>query len=184
MTAPPDTAEAQRVRIWIPIEHASSCRVTVSIADSSGNSIRHMLEQTLATGYYNLYWDKQDDSGVYVEPGTYTAIIDDLCADERREELEVIYSPGEMSGRIIAPGRRIPDSLRFEILVDSARVSCEVLNRRDRVQARVLGDSLFLKGTHSYTWPEEFAISPGLYTARVTIDGYTRLCPIRFIRRR
>ena len=183
MMVPPDTAEAQRVRIWIPIEHSASCKVTVGIVDSTGRPVRDIFEHTLAPGYYNLYWDKKDDSGAYVDSGTYTAVINDLCADERRETLTALYAPGELSAIIPAPSLAVSDSLKFRILVDSARVTCDILNRQNRLQQRAMSDSLFSRGNHVFTWQKDMPVSPGLYTARITIDGYTRLCPIRKLRR-
>ena len=183
MTPPADTIDAQRIRIWMPIEHSQTCLVKVTVVDSLGNHVRTVIEKTFSPSYYNFFWDKKDDSGRYVPEGTYTSVISDLCAPERRSDMAVVYAPGELSGLVVQPGARISDSLFFEISKDSVVVSLEMLNRRDILEIVPFTDSLFDKGTYVFSWQTGFPRTPGPYTARITIDGYLRTCPIRYIRR-
>lgn len=87
---PDDPTEAARVRIWFPIQRHSNCRVRVEVLDSSGTVIRHLLSRLMSDGYYNIYWDRRDDSGRFVPPGVYPVRIND-CGTIRDATVEAAY---------------------------------------------------------------------------------------------
>ena len=63
---PADTIEAENRRVWLAQERKAPCQMTVEIVDSAGTKVRHFFDDLLYKGYYNLYWDKLDDSGRFV----------------------------------------------------------------------------------------------------------------------
>jgi flagellar hook assembly protein FlgD len=77
-TPPADSAEAERVRIWVPIQRQSRCRLTIDILNDSNRVIRHLVDRLISEGYYNFYWDKKDDSGMIVKPGAYAYVLNEL----------------------------------------------------------------------------------------------------------
>ncbi|MCK4460769.1 MAG: hypothetical protein KAW46_03140, partial [candidate division Zixibacteria bacterium] len=62
ITTPPfDTVDAERVRIWLPIERGGRCRVRINILDSLNHVVRRLVDRPLTSGYYNFYWNKKDN---------------------------------------------------------------------------------------------------------------------------
>ena len=91
MTAPADSADRENLRIWVPVERRSKCKLTVDILDNDNQVIRHLVDILAGPGYYNFYWDKKTDSGAFVDSGAYRSQIDD-CGKKKREQLQVSYS--------------------------------------------------------------------------------------------
>ena len=180
MSPPADTLEAQRVRIWVPVEHEQTCLVNVTITDSSAKQVREIISRVFPKSYYNFYWDKKDDSGRFVAPGVYKAIIDDYCGGKRSSRVEAYYQPGENSGDVFPSGKRESDSVVFVVFVDSAIVSVEVTNRVGRSEEFAVRDSVIKAGSHTFRWRPDLARTGALYNALITIDGYTRTCPFRY----
>ncbi|MFH1688097.1 MAG: hypothetical protein ABIE70_11340 [bacterium] len=169
-TAPTDTAEARRLRIWLPLEKSSHCRTSIDIFDQSGWAICRLIDQLMGPGYYNFYWDKRDDSGHFVEPGTYRwrAIN---CSDTIIGELTAQYHEWERSSRI-----EVIDSVgqaRFLLILDndSALVSAVIWNHRGRHISDLVQDTLLSKGRHLLHWdpPSGYA---GRFVISVTVGGF------------
>ena len=78
MTPPADSADRENLRIWLPIERRSKCRLTVEILDSDNQVIRHLVDFLAGPGYYNFYWDRKTEldsnifTGKYAWEGEYT----------------------------------------------------------------------------------------------------------------
>ena len=97
--SPADTLEADRLRIWIPVEGSNRCRTVVHIKDTSGQVVRTLLDDLLSRGYHNFYWDKRDDSGRYVRAGEYQFEAS-VCGKTSSGHLTVTYKPGELESEI------------------------------------------------------------------------------------
>lgn len=156
---PDDSAEARNLRIWVPVEHRQKCWVTVQIRDHSGRIVRHLLEKLLGRGYYNLYWDKRDDSGNLVEPGEYYSIMRDACGRHEEATLIATFRKWERLSRVLPPDPSLPRTVRFWLKGDSAAVVLRVLNARDEVIERV-ADTALDRGYHELNW------TPGPETPR------------------
>ena len=169
-TAPIDTAEAQRLRLWLPLERPARCRTLIDIFDLHGQPVRRMVDQLMDQGYYNFYWDKLDDSGYFVEPGDYRwrAIS---CRDTVLGELTALYHRWERSSRV-----EVIDSVgsaRFliELDIDSAQVTATILNHRGRHISDLVQDTLLSKGQHYLSWepPSGYA---GRFIVVVSVGGF------------
>ena len=55
MTPPADSADREKLRIWVPVERRSKCRLTVDILGDSNQVIRHLVDFLAGPGYYNFY---------------------------------------------------------------------------------------------------------------------------------
>ncbi len=177
---PQDSAEAERVRIWIPVERDSKCRVDIKIVDDSGRVVRHLLNYRPSRGYYNYYWDKRDDSGKRVPPGTYYSMVDN-CGNIRRRPIEARYGEWEKASRIVLPDTARPFLVRFELLEDSADVSVRILSQRGHQVDSVFVDSIFNKGQHEIEWQPPPSFRHGNYMIEVTIGEYVYVREVSYL---
>lgn len=169
---PSDTAEAERVRIWIPVERRGRCRVSVEIRDASGKVIRHLFNALLGAGYYNFYWDKRDDSGYRVDPGKYAFFVDN-CGDKRMGTVEARYSQWEKSVRLEPYDPDDPFRLGVTVTADSVPASMYILDRRDRVRDSVFVDSVFSAGTYEWRFdPTGNRIDRGNYQIKIVVGDW------------
>lgn len=168
---PEDTLDAENLRIWLPVERVSSCRVRLDIRDDSGQVVRQMFDRVIRRGYYNFYWDKQDDSGRYVDEGEYTFIAD-LCGKERTGSLTVLFRPGETDCILLPESDSIRGLIFFDILRDSAVVSLSVCNWLGKEVASPVKDSVFSTGRHKYRWQPEGRVIPSRYRVHLAIKDY------------
>jgi hypothetical protein len=90
MTPPADSLEKENVRIWIPIERRSKCYLTIDIMNQKSQVIRHLVDLMAGPGYHNFYWDKKDDSGAFVDSGTYTYEANN-CGKKSYGEVRAVY---------------------------------------------------------------------------------------------
>lgn len=171
---PADTADARRLRIWLGIDRTSACRVTVDIADSSGYVIRHLLSRLLSTGYYNIYWDKRDDSGHYVAPGRYAVHIND-CGKESTAEVEAAYRPFEDLTELAVETSGPDSRIVLELASDPVPVTLRVFTQADEEVARVVTDTVLAPGRHILPAIVDNVISQGRYRLRLYInEGFVR----------
>lgn len=170
---PADSAEAERVRVWLPVERRQQCRLAVEILDSSGAVICHLIDHLLGFGYYNFYWDKKDDSGRYVRPGSYQYKISD-CGKTRFDSLEAWFDIDEALGDIqVRPGRP-QDAALIEIFSDSASVSIQVMDLKGALLDSPVIDSLFGRGRHTFVWTPDKSVAGGKYVMNVAIGQFVR----------
>jgi flagellar hook assembly protein FlgD len=182
MTRPLDTLEAERVRIWIPVERRNACQLTVNISDSSGDVIRHLVDQLVGYGYYNFYWDKKNDNGEFVEPGEY-AYASENCGKKRSGVVRAEFKKWERLCRILPMDSSDSASIRFELLADSANVSIKVYNARELLVDSAFTDSLMNRGLHMFSWRATNMMGlggrtvqavGGKYLVHLSIGDYTR----------
>jgi hypothetical protein len=169
---PADTSDAQNLRIWFASRHEGNCRVKVSVVDNSQVPRRQVIDRLLKRGYYNLYWDKRDDSGRQVEPGRYRYIVWSVCAPQSEGTLIVSYRKGERALRLTSD--TTSDSAVVVLEVDSAKieVTLRVLTP-DSVEVGVLcSDSVFAIGKHRLVWAPKERLALGDYVVRLTAGDY------------
>jgi len=169
-TPPADSADAERVRIWLPVERGGNCRVRVDIVDDSGRVIRRLVDRGLASGYYNFYWDKKDDQGRFVAPGIYRYNADD-CGRKVSGQVRAEFHPWELNSRLITAGF-VSDTCWLELLADSAEVTAVVMNQRGGVMDSLMADSLLNTGRHLLQWIPPTTGYTGEYLLRVEVGGF------------
>lgn len=173
-TRPDDTLEAERVRIWYPYERSGPCLIQVNLFDKRANLIRHLAERRLAKGYYNLYWDKRDDSGRYVPEGDYRYEVRACGRRDRSGMITAVFARGELAGRILESSVVKAEQVRFELDEDSLRISVTINNFRGKVLDTPFSDSLMNAGTHEFVWKPESKFEVGRYVVKLAIEGYSR----------
>ena len=187
MTPPADSVERENVRIWVPIERPSSCRLVVNILDDSNSVVRHLIDFVAKPGIYNFYWNKRDDSGQLVEPGTYKYEIDD-CGNKKSGNLTANFKKWERESRV----KLYDDSSGFvlELLEDSANVKVEWYNMKNRMVVRLFLADNMKKGTYNYNWVDNhegknIVLIPQLrsafYVQRVKIDDIIHADTVRWL---
>lgn len=171
---PKDPEEAQRVRIWLDLRRESNCRVTVDIFDRRGRPLRHLMSRLMTAGYYNLYWDKKDDSGRYVDEGLYTVRIDD-CGRGKYVSVEAVYRPWERWTSLEVIGDRKAPVFRLALERDSALVRLVITTVADDTMAVALADSTLSQGVHEIPFPTAKSLNNGTYLVKLLInEGFVR----------
>ena len=178
LTPPADTADAENVRIWLPKERHSSCRVTIDIYNDLNATVRHLLNEVLPWGYYNFYWDKKDDSGRFVPEGSYRYTIDN-CGTERKGHVKVTYRKGEDLFNVYREVRGSRGLIPFDILKDSTPVSMVIVSPSGRVVDTIAVDSLMDAGHYEVQWAPAGPSGPGLLRFKMTVGEFDRETPIR-----
>lgn len=174
-TPPVDTADAERVRIWLPLERTTVCRASVVLFDSTGGLIRTLIDTLLPGGYLNLYWDKRDDSGHYVPAGTYYYRVRD-CQAKFNGELTALYLPGERESYLVWLGSDSAAHFDYGLSRDSLKVSMAVFNKRGRQIGEIFRDSLYQAGNYRLTWAPPPAYA-GDFVLVMTVGEYRRTQP-------
>lgn len=171
-TPPEDAVDAERVRIWIPVETTGKCRLDITIFNKSGKPVRHLINFLAKPGYYNFYWDKKDNSDNFVPPGLYPYTIKYCGGKTRKRELTVQYSKWEKAV-IFAPldTSKVFD-IGFKILEDSVPTSIFICYRKGNPLDTVLMDSLLDKGDYRFEWSPDKKIRRGNYMIKVILGNY------------
>ena len=179
-TRPLDEAEAERVRIWVPVELRGRCRVVIDIADSSGTVVRHLVNYLAPEGYHNFYWDKRDDSGRIVPAGDYTYLLDN-CGSKKSGLLLARYSKWEAASRFepLDPGD--PFRVVMDLSEDSAQVTIEICNQRGRPMDSLVVDSLFNAGQHELRYDPTGYLRRGNYQIRITIGEHVMIREVTYL---
>ena len=180
-TPPPDSAEAERVRIWVPVETKSRCRIRINIMDSTGDTVRHLIDFLPKPGYYNFYWDKRDDFGQYVPPGTYPYVIEDCGKHKRQRKVEARYSRWELASTIAPPDSAYPFRIEFELHEDSVRCSLRYFLHNGRQLDSAFVDSLLNKGAHKFDWNFIRKIRRGNYIIKLMIGDYLYIREVTYL---
>ena len=163
MTPPADSVDRESLRIWVPVERGSRCRLTVDILDDSSQVVRHLVNYLAGRGYHNFYWDKKDDSGVFVDSGTYKYQIDD-CGNKKRGQIRVTYT-----------GIRIEIQSALGLFVQEVRgkstnLRIEWLSVTDSLLSTVL-DTTLKDGRHKFSLPDYKREHSDDYIQLIRIDG-------------
>ena len=163
MTPPADSADRENLRIWVPVERGSRCRLTVDILDDSNKVVRHLVDLLAGRGYHNFYWDKRDDSGWFVDSGTYRYQIDD-CGQKKQGEINVGYSG------VIVEIQFLLEQFSAEIRRDSARLIINDLRTSDSLISKII-DTTLKAGFHRINLSSfEILITKG-WVRLIQIDG-------------
>ncbi len=175
---PYDSANAANMKIWFPVK-ATQCQVSIRILDKNNKHVRQLIKQVVKNGYYNIYWDKKDDSGKFVEEGNYkTAIIS--CDYKRLEPISVHYADGEKAVLLSAGDDSRNPSLQLSLLQDSLHVSLDIVNNRMNHTATIFKDSLFVGEKHSITWVPKTIIPTGKYYYKLKVNDFEYLIPFTY----
>jgi len=180
-TPPHDSADAWRTRIWFPRESQGSCRVTIEIVDDSGSVVRHLANFLADHGYYNIYWDKRDDSGQRVPAGMYRYILDN-CGEKQTRPIEARYSEWEKKIDFSSYDAANPGDITLTIAADSVPVSVRVYSQGGRLLKSVLTDRVFDKGEHPlHIDPAKLKLRYGNYQIRISAGDYTYIREVTFL---
>jgi len=144
---PRDRDEAQRLRIWFPIQRQGSCRVTVSVLDSSGTIVRQLLSRLMSDGYYNIYWDKRDDSGRLVPPGVYPVRIND-CGKIQDATVTAVYRPYERETELWVESSEQGLTINVKLPEDSLAVAFHVQTLDKAAESYPIMDTALTAGHH------------------------------------
>jgi len=180
LTTPPlDTAEARRVRIWFPIENHNFCQVTVNILNKSNRVICHLIKRQFFRGYYNLYWDKKDDSGRFVEEGKYRYLIS-YCEHKDIKPIIAQYKKGERECKIELGKDLKNPTFNYEIKTDSVIISLAIYNNRGKLVFQPFVDSLVTRGKHTFVWHPDKDIRAGNYTFKLRVFDFVNIFELRY----
>jgi len=175
---PHDSTNFKEMRIWIPVE-SHSCKVKVKILDSQMNQVRHLVDKIVKNGYYNIYWDKKDDSGNFVTEGTYKVSIIS-CTFKRVEDIVVQYQKGENAVVFTTNNDFKNPTLELKLLYDSLYISLDILNIKKGLTDSLFADSLFVVDSVSITWDADSLIRSGRYFYRLKVNEFEHLIPFRY----
>jgi hypothetical protein len=171
LTAPADSAEAERVRVWFANENPSACRITVDIMAEDNRILRTLIDGLLPKGYYNFYWDKKDDSGRWVDAGPYRCRLS-ICDRISYTELTVEYKQWERYLSLCKP-RSPANTVCYELSADSALVTVEVFDRLGNLAGRPVSRQYTDKGEYKFKWFPFRNFPAGLYIARITAGDWS-----------
>ncbi len=163
MTQPADSADRENLRIWVPVERGSRCRLTVDILDCNNQVVRHLVDLLAGRGYHNFYWDKKDDSGFFVDSGTYTYLIDD-CRKKKRGEIKASYS-GVVINVVFFDER-----FSTEIKGESASLTIDDFNTGDSLTSAIL-DTTLKAGIHRIELKDIQLVLPEGWVRLIRING-------------
>ncbi len=178
-TIPPvDPAEAQRVRIWVPVER-QVCQTSVDIMDSTGFAVRHFIHEQLKPGYYNFYWDKKDDSGQFVPAGQYQYRIS-TCGKVDARFVTAEYARGELACSVEPAESYSSPAFHIDVHNDSTSISLEIYNRRGKLVTMPFKDSVFSTGSFDYVWKPDSTVRPGVYKFIITVGDFSHVFDRRY----
>lgn len=163
MTPPADSVDRENLRIWVPVERGSRCRMTVDILDDSNQVVRHLVNYLAGRGYHNYYWDKKDDSGAFADSGSYTYLVDN-CGKKKRGQIQVSFS-----GVII----EVASALGFfaaEFQGDSMSLIIEQRSIKDSLVSTLTYKNL-RKGFHKFNLPKISRLFLDRYIQLIYVNG-------------
>ena len=163
MTPPADSADRENLRIWLPIERRSKCRLTVDIMDDSNHVVRHLVNYLAGRGYHNFYWDKKNDSGTFVDSGTYRYRIDD-CGNKKRGQVKVVYTG------IVIEVESALGVFAEEFEGDSMSLSIEQRSVKDSLISTLTYKNL-REGFHKFNLPKISRIFQDRNTLLIYVNG-------------
>ena len=172
ITPPGDSAQEENVRVWIANETGRASRFKVDILDASNAVIRHFVDGKMKAGYLNLYWDRKDDQGDWVLAGEYRYQVI-IKQKTRTGSLKVAYAPEELLVNVFPEDPRSPGTIRYDIRADSLRVTAGVYFWNGRPKNVPITDSLFYRGSYTFTWTNPGDSKRAIYAFQLTAAGIT-----------
>lgn len=170
---PSDSIQARDTRIWFSSQASGSCRTKIEIVDSGGQSVRHITDQMLGKGYYNLYWDKKDDSGRFAPSGLYYYRISSACAPEMKRKLWVSYLPFERVVRMSVDTADMEATALISVDTPKVRLSLDVFRTDGYHIDSLCPDTVLTQGVHRIVWKPMLGASLGEYYLRMKVDRYS-----------
>ena len=188
MTPPADSVSRENLKIWVPIERTSSCRLSVEILDSGNMVVRHFIDYVAKPGYYNFYWDKRDDSEKFVEPGVYKVVIDD-CGKKSESKVKAEFMKWERESRVEID--KDTAGFTLTLLSDSANVRVDWFNEKNRLVVTLFIEDGMVKGDYRFNWTGVIDgkninlipdLNPGFYVQKVKVGEFIHADTIRFFK--
>ena len=173
LSHPPfDSVQARDTRIWFGLHHEGRCRVRVQVLDTAQNVVRQVTDTMLTRGYFNLYWDKRDDSGSYVVRGLYFYRAVSGCAPEAKGKLWASYRPFERVVRMMVD--TADKEAAFSVVVDTpaVRVSLDVYTIQGTLIDSLCPDTVLTSGSHRFVWQPPYGTALGFYCIRMNVEGF------------
>ncbi len=168
LTPPEDSADTENMRIWVPVERSTNCRIMIDIFDSKGQMIRQFINKNHPVGYYNYFWDKKDDNKLYVDEGDYKYRIQG-CGLDKSGTLKVIYKKWERFCTVdLFPGKK-PEGLNFTLKRDSALISIDIHYFTGKLIDKPIIDSVMNRGSHKFHWQPPESVLPGRYKVKIYV---------------
>lgn len=169
---PADSIQEEERRIWIANETGQFQRIRIDILDLSNQVIRHFIEADFNPGYVNVYWDKKNDSGLWVEPGRYRYRLT-VIGKEKSGSLRASFDPNELLVELYPETKGSPGLIRFDITRDSVLVSAGIYLWGGRSISLLMTDSLHLKGSYQFRWTNSEEMHQAAYSFHLTAAGIT-----------
>ena len=166
------------MKIWFPVKSAK-CNVKIKILDSKMKPVRNLLYKKLSNGYYNIYWDKKDDSGNYVPKGNYN-IATVSCDYKKIKPMNVSYASGETSVLFSLGDDLHNPSIELTLLQDSLVISLEIVNIRMNHTANLFSDSLLIGETASFIWQPDKILPTGTYYYKLKVNDFEHLILFKY----
>ncbi len=169
---PHDSVQARDTRIWFGPQYQGKCRTQIEILDSSKSVVRHITDEMLGKGYYNLYWDKKDDSGQFVPKGLYYYRIQSGCMPELLRKLWASYRPFERVVRMTIDTADLEASATIVVDTPAARLSLDVFGLAGQLIDSLCPDTVLHAGSHRIVWRPSFHAALGEYYLRMKVEDY------------
>ncbi len=175
---PQDSVEMKNLRIWLAQEHDSACTFEVVIVDSTDSLVRHFLDMDLRSGYFNLYWDKKDDSGRFVPPGNYRYKTNE-CGGNREGKLLVKYEKWETTSYLDVDDWTETNIIKYGLTEDSGRVKLEICDRRAVPMFTPVKDSIMPAGDYECLFRPNKFVNQKSFIIKLHVDDYLHQAEVR-----
>ncbi len=186
MTPPSDSASRENLKIWVPVERPSSCRLVIDILDSSNQVVRHFIDYVAQPAYYNFYWDKRNDSDKFVEPGFYRVVIDD-CGKKSEGKVKAEFKKWERESLVEID--KDTSGFVLTLMSDSANVRVDWYNTNNRMAVTLFIEDGMSQGDYHFNWTgvidgKNINLIPdlkqGFYVQKVKVSDFIHVDTIRF----
>lgn len=169
---PLDSTSARDTRIWFGVAHSGKCRIRVEILDTSQTVVRHMSDQLMGSGYYNMYWDKKDDSGRFAPKGLYYYRILSGCAPEMKRKLWAGFVPFERVVRLLVDTADREAAATLVVDTPAVRLSLDVYTQQGLLVDSLCPDTVLNAGQHRIVWKPQYGTALGEYWVRLKAESF------------
>jgi flagellar hook assembly protein FlgD len=169
---PLDSVQARDTRIWFGLAHQGGCRIRIEVLDTSQKIVRHLSDQLMTSGYYNLYWDKKDDSARFVPKGLYYYRIGSGCAPEMKRKLWAGYRPFERVVRLAVDTADREAAATIMVDTPAVRLSLDVYTQYGVLVDSLCPDTVLSTGQHRFVWTPQYGTALGEYWVRMKAESF------------
>lgn len=169
---PHDSVQARDTRIWFGPQYQGKCRTQIEILDTTKTVVRHITDEMLGKGYYNLYWDKKDDSGRFVTRGLYYYRITSGCMPELLRKLWASYRPFERVVQLRVDTTDLDAAATIVVDTPAVRLSLDVFGLHGQLVDSLCPDTVLHAGSHRIVWRPSFHAALGEYYLRMKVEDY------------